>query len=155
MSIFTSFTSELAHIHYLEFIGKGRLFICLQALSLAEIAHNTTKALLTTIKNHLPALSLHLIKVLGRVGAAIHADCIASICWILRNICKEIKMQTLIFTVKKVIERILTLEEWEDLVESSIVHVSIKLRQYYAVCLMIGYHFVCKINVDNFFDRTS
>ena len=64
-------------------------------------------------------------------------------------------MQTLIFTVKKVIERILTLEEGEDLVESSIVHVSIKLRQYYAVCLMIGYHFICKINVDNFFDRSS
>ena len=79
LSIFTSFPSELAHIHYLEFIGEGCLFICLQALSFAEIAHHTTKALLATIKNHLPALSLHLIEVLGRIGTAIHADCIPSI----------------------------------------------------------------------------
>ena len=42
-------------------------------------------------------------------------------------------MQTSIFTVKRVIERILTLEEGEDLVESSIVYVSIELRQYYAI----------------------
>ena len=83
---FTSFFPELAHIHYLEFIGERRLFICLQALSFAEIAHDAAEALLATIKNHLPALALHLIEVLGRVGVAIHADFVPDIACRLRNI---------------------------------------------------------------------
>ena len=49
----------------------------------------------------------------------------------------------------------LTVKEWDDVVESTIIHIALELRQDNCVFLVVWCNFICKVNVDDVFNGSA
>ncbi len=98
----------------LHSLSQVTLFISLEPLGFGQVCNHSAKATLLLPHDHTATLLSHLVIILGCVFATIKFDLVAHIAGSLRQM----------------------LQEWDNLVKTSIIHVAVELWKYNYIVLV-------------------